>query len=245
MSVIALQGIRGGVGTTSVTTALAWALQGLGESVLVVDFSPENLLRLHFNMPFEQPRGWAHAYLDNTPWQQGAMRYTPLLDFLPFGTTSASQKLELSAKSQQTPYFLQQNITQLVATGHYRWILLDLPAEDIWLAQQGVAIADKVLLLLNADANCSVRLYQQTLPKNCHFLINKYFPASQLQQDLHELWLLTLRNILPMLIHRDEALAETLAVKQPLGEYAPQSLAATDILTLASWCLLNRAETPV
>lgn len=59
MPVIALQGLRGGMGTTSVTAALAWALQQLGESVLAIDFTPDNLLRLHFNTPFELTRGWA------------------------------------------------------------------------------------------------------------------------------------------------------------------------------------------
>ena len=61
MPVIALQGLRGGMGTTSVTAALAWALQQLGESVLAIDFTPDNLLRLHFNTPFELARGWARA----------------------------------------------------------------------------------------------------------------------------------------------------------------------------------------
>ena len=42
MPVLALQGIRGGTGTTSVTAALAWALQQLGESTLVIDWSPTN-----------------------------------------------------------------------------------------------------------------------------------------------------------------------------------------------------------
>lgn len=36
MAVLGLQGVRGGVGTTSVTAALAWSLQVLGESVLVI-----------------------------------------------------------------------------------------------------------------------------------------------------------------------------------------------------------------
>ena len=37
MAILGLHGIRGGVGTTSVTAALAWSLQLLGESVLVID----------------------------------------------------------------------------------------------------------------------------------------------------------------------------------------------------------------
>ncbi len=85
MPVIALQGLRGGMGTTSVTAALAWALQQLGESVLAIDFTPDNLLRLHFNTPFELARGWARAEQDGGGWQEGALRYCENLDFLPFG----------------------------------------------------------------------------------------------------------------------------------------------------------------
>ncbi len=70
MPVIALQGLRGGMGTTSVTAALAWALQQLGESVLAIDFTPDNLLRLHFNTPFELARGWARAERDGGRWQE-------------------------------------------------------------------------------------------------------------------------------------------------------------------------------
>lgn len=36
MAILGLQGVRGGVGTTSITAALAWSLQLLGESVLVI-----------------------------------------------------------------------------------------------------------------------------------------------------------------------------------------------------------------
>ncbi len=42
MAVLGLQGVRGGVGTTTITAALAWSL----ENVLVVDACPDNLLRL-------------------------------------------------------------------------------------------------------------------------------------------------------------------------------------------------------
>lgn len=33
MAVLGLQGVRGGVGTTTITAALAWSLQMLGENV--------------------------------------------------------------------------------------------------------------------------------------------------------------------------------------------------------------------
>lgn len=242
MPVLALQGIRGGIGTTSVIAALAWALQQLDESVLVIDFSPDNLLRLHFNMSFEQSRGWARAEVDGEGWQQGAMRYTEKLDLLPFGQLTQAENEQLSASLQQHPRQWQENLSRLLANASYRWILLDIPAGDSAFTRQALALADQTLILIHADASCHIRLHQQNLPASCHFLLNQFSASSRLQQDLHQLWLQSLNSLLPIFIHRDEAMAEALAAKQPLGEYSAQSLAAEEMMTLANWCLINAAE---
>ncbi len=89
MAVLGLQGIRGGVGTTSVTAALGWALQLLGDTVLVIDACPDNLLRLSFNVEFDLPQGWARAVLDGQDWRDAGLRYTSQLDVLHFGRLRA------------------------------------------------------------------------------------------------------------------------------------------------------------
>lgn len=71
MAVLGLQGVRGGVGTTSVTAALAWSLQVLGESVLVIDACSDNLLRMSFNVDFTHANGWGRALLTT---KTGGMR---------------------------------------------------------------------------------------------------------------------------------------------------------------------------
>ena len=58
MTTMAIQGIRGGCGSTSVTASLAWSLAQAGQSVLAIDFSRENLLRLYFDMPYDNKHGW-------------------------------------------------------------------------------------------------------------------------------------------------------------------------------------------
>ena len=242
MPVIALQGIRGGTGTTSITAGLAWALQNLGESVLVIDFSPDNLLRLFFNMSFKQPRGWARALMDNVTWQESAMRYTKSLDFIPFGSTSKADVIQVETKFLSESNFWQLNVAQLIATGNYNWILLDLPAENGILAQNGLALADHIICLLNPDVSCHVRLHQQELPERCHFLMNKYSSSNQLQQDLLQLWQHTVPDLLPIMVHLDEAVAEALAVKQPPGEYSTHSLATKELAVFANWCLTHLVE---
>jgi len=242
MPVVAFCGLRGGVGTTSITAALAWALNSLGERTLAIDFSPFNQLRMHFNTPYQQPRGWAHSALRQQPWQQSAMRYTPLLDFIPFGQLQAA---ESEAYLRNPDALLAPWAGRLHALrGDYRWVLLDIPADMPQLARQLLPQADHQVGVIVPDGNCHLRLHQAEVAENTRYLINQFNPVSKAQQDLHQLWIGSLNQRLPLLVHRDEALAEALLNKQPLGEYRPLSLAAEEIATLASWCLINLTGAP-
>ncbi|EAV5585295.1 cellulose biosynthesis protein BcsQ [Salmonella enterica] len=240
MAILGLQGVRGGVGTTSLTAALAWALQILGENVLVIDASPDNLLRMSFNVDFVHQGGWARSLLDGQDWRDAGLRYTSQLDLLPFGQLTAQERENLQAW-QETLGEIGSAIQALKASGRYSWILLDLPYGASPLTGQLVSLYDHTLAIAQVDANCHIRLHQQALPAGAHILINDLRIGSQLQDDLYQVWLQSQRRLLPIVIHRDEAMAECMASKQPLGEYRSDSLAAEEVLTLANWCLLHDA----
>ncbi|EAB4134122.1 cellulose biosynthesis protein BcsQ [Salmonella enterica] len=240
MAILGLQGVRGGVGATSLTAALAWALQILGENVLVIDASPDNLLRMSFNVDFVHQGGWARSLLDGQDWRDAGLRYTSQLDLLPFGQLTAQERENLQAW-QETLGEIGSAIQALKASGRYSWILLDLPYGASPLTGQLVSLCDHTLAIAQVDANCHIRLHQQALPAGAHILINDLRIGSQLQDDLYQVWLQSQRRLLPIVIHRDEAMAECMASKQPLGEYRSDSLAAEEVLTLANWCLLHDA----
>lgn len=240
MAILGLQGVRGGVGTTSLTAALAWALQILGENVLVIDASPDNLLRMSFNVDFVHQGGWARSLRDGQDWRDAGLRYTSQLDLLPFGQLT-SQEWENPQAWQETLGEIGSAIQALKASGRYSWILLDLPYGESPLTRQLVSLCDHTLAIAQVDANCHIRLHQQALPAGAHILINDLRIGSQLQDDLYQVWLQSQRRLLPIVIHRDEAMAECMASKQPLGEYRSDSLAAEEVLTLANWCLLHDA----
>ncbi|ECD0767064.1 cellulose biosynthesis protein BcsQ [Salmonella enterica subsp. enterica serovar Papuana] len=240
MAILGLQGVRGGVGTTSLTAALAWALQILGENVLVIDASPDNLLRMSFNVDFVHQGGWARSLLDGQDWRDAGLRYTSQLDLLPFGQLTAQER-ENPQAWQETLGEIGSAIQALKASGRYSWILLDLPYGASPLTGQLVSLCDHTLAIAQVDANCHIRLHQQALPAGAHILINDLRIVSQLQDDLYQVWLQSQRRLLPIVIHRDEAMAECMASKQPLGEYRSDSLAAEEVLTLANWCLLHDA----
>lgn len=240
MAVLGLQGVRGGVGTTSITAALGWALHVLGESVLVIDACPDNLLRLSFNVDFERQEGWARAMLDNQDWRDGGMRYTSSLDILPFGRLTAGEWENIHLL-HGTLSQLGQVLQTLKSQQRYSWVLIDLPHGFSPLTRQFIEHCDSTIAVVKPDTNCHVRLHQQALPAGAHILINDLRIGSQMQDDLYQVWLQSHRNLLPTVIHRDEAMVECLGSKQPLGEYRGDALAAEEILTLANWCLLHAA----
>jgi len=240
MTILGLQGIRGGVGTTSITAALAWSLQLLGESVLVIDACPDNLLRLSFNVEYEDPTGWARSLLDGKEWRDAGMRYTTQLDLLPFGRLAANE-WENAAQLDAVAAQLTSALKSLKTQQHYQWVLIDLPHGVSPLARHFIDLCDNLFTIIKPDTNCHVRLHQQPLPTGAHLLINDLRIGSQLQDDLWQVWLQSQPRMMPMVIHRDEAMAECLAAKQPLGEYRGDALAAEEILTLANWCLLHFA----
>ncbi len=186
-------------------------------------------------MPFEQSRGWARAELDGEGWLQGALRYLPALDILPFGQLNRAESAKLAPL---LPSWVD-HLAQLNASGNYRWILLDIPAGHSEQSERLLTLADAVICPIIADANCQIRLHQQVLPAGSRLLLNQFTSTSLLQNDLYQYLLQTQPRLLPMIIHRDEALSEALASKQPVGEYRPESMAASEILTLAHWCLIH------
>lgn len=135
MAIIALQGLRGGVGTTSITAALAWGLQQLGESVLVIDVTPANLLRMHFNTDFTHTNGWARAEFDGTAWQDAALRYTDLLDFLPFGQISADEHAQFFTNIHRWTQWAQ-NISPPLPMALLTLLFLTLTATRVYISNR-------------------------------------------------------------------------------------------------------------
>lgn len=157
---------------------------------------------------------------------------------MPYGQLSAEER-ETSQAWQERLGGIIAGLQQIKESGRYSWILLDLPDDASPLTRQLVHLCNHTLAIVNVDTNCHIRLHQQQLPTGTHILINDFRVGSQIQDDLYQVWLQSQRRLLPMVIHRDEAMAECMAAKQPIGEYRSDSLAAEEIMTLANWCLLH------
>ncbi|MNQ55558.1 cell division protein [compost metagenome] len=223
MKSLCLQGVRGGVGNSALLAAIGHALHCLGQRVLLVDMCPENLLGMHFNLPVAERGGWARAMLDGQGWHSQAWGLLPGLCVLPYGRLQRPEQEQIEQRLCNEPQLWARRERSLAE--HFDWVLFDLP--------QRLQIQ-----VLEADAACHALLQQQDVKR--YLLVNRFDPASQLQNDLLLVW----RNrygarLLPVTVHDDEAMREALACKAPVGRYAESSLVAQDVMSLATWCLAH------
>lgn len=235
MTVLALSGLRGGVGTTSLVAALGFALHLQGLRVLLLDLCPRNLLRLHCNLALEAPQGWARAELDGGAWSEPLLQVQGELYLLPHGRLDGAEIAVLGQRLGATPDYWPRRLLEL--RRHFDWVLLDLPPGVPGLPAPALGGEVRRLRVLEADAACHALLSLEGEGEG-PLLLNRFDPTSPLQRDLLLLWRERLDGRLaPLLIHRDEAMAGALAWKSPLGHYAGDSLAARDVSSLATWCV--------
>lgn len=243
MKQLVLRGLRGGIGATSLLAGLGIALHEQGERVLLIDLSPDNMLRLHFSVDVAYASGWARAQLDAAPWHASALELLPSLHLLPYGELGGAEISQIEGQLCADSSCWAQR-SDLIAH-NYDWVLFDLP-QRLPGHRAVVSEANRADVLINLatpDPGCHVLLQQRPRPDADLLLINRFNPASQLQRDLLLLWRSQPRsNRQPQLIHEDEALPEALAHKLPIGHYAPKSQAASDLRSLALWCLAQRAK---
>ncbi|MGL5344094.1 MAG: cellulose synthase operon protein YhjQ/BcsQ [Plesiomonas sp.] len=158
MPVIAIQGIRGGCGATTVAAGLAAALQSLNYPVLLWDLSPNNLLGQHLGLPFSEPTGWANAITQEQPWHHAAFTTEHAgLQLLPFGLINNIQALNSLPED-----WLSKALTRLDLPRN-SWVILDTPLYPHFLSQQAEQAADIWLQVTEADPACHA-LMQSRLP---------------------------------------------------------------------------------
>lgn len=240
MIVAALHGLRGGTGASAITAALAEALVLAGRRVLCIDLDPRNLLRLHFNHPWEDDQGWAvDAERD---WHQKAFALGEHLHVLPYGRASgAAERFEHDWRT--APQAWPQRLARLDAR-HYDWVLLDVPTGWPEHQRQARRMAALWLTVAHADAACHTLLADRPVGVNEFLLVNRFASRSALQSDLLGLWQRDYRDWLaPCVIHQDEGMFEALAHKRSVVGYRPDSLASQDLRRLTAW-LLTREGTP-
>lgn len=250
MNVVALHGLKGGVGTTTVVANLAAAIQSLNRPVLAIDLCAQNNLRLHFAMPLNDGSGFATQVRDHQPWHQAAYCSTSGVQFLPFGQDDFDAGVAaMEHLMQKDPFWLEQWLEKLDLPED-AWVLLDCPIFPSPYNAAGMAVADTSILVLNPETLSYTALHGSNRARYLDFgddnnqllLLNRYCPAIDLEKDITSLIKSDFEDaLIPITIHRDESLREALAYKKTVLDAAPASQSSQDFSLVALW-LTSRAD---
>ena len=241
--VLTMRGVRGGCGATTLLAALGWALHEHGQRVLLLELCPAGMLGLHVGLPVSEPRGWARAVLDGGDWREQAFAVSEGLALLPYGGVDAGDVPQVDAWLTAREGWWPQRLAGM--SGEHDWILVDLPHASPINAEAlaGANAAGLALTVVTVDPACHVALHRRA-PDGL-VLANRYDPSRQLQRDLVHLWQRGLgARLVPQLVHEDAVVPEALAMKQPVGRFMPDALAAADAAALAVWCIARAARMP-
>ena len=250
MNIVAVHGLKGGVGTTTIVANLAAAINSLNRPVIAIDLCAQNNLRLHFAMDLNDSNGLASQIRDHQPWQNAAYVSQAGVQFLPFGHDDYDACVAaMETMMHKSPFWLEQWLEKLDVSPD-TWILLDCPIFPSPYNAAALAVADTSILVLNPETLSYTALHGSNRARYLDFgdeqnqllLLNRYCPAIELERDITSLIKSDFEHaLIPITIHRDESLRQSLAFKKTVIECAPASQSAQDFSLAALW-LTSRAD---
>ena len=254
MSVIGVVSMKGGVGKTSVTANLAVALArtlGAGR-VSAVDLDPQNALRFHLGLDFDDHSGVCIQSVEGRSWSEVAKPTEHGVLCLPYGEVTEEQRGEFEDSLDAHPSSIGDQIED-AGLNTNAIVLIDTPPGPSPYLRQTLACADLIIVVLLADAASYATVstmeswlaeMQEQFPRTPHlYLLNQIDRTDLLNKDVADVLHHRLQDkLIPMGVHLDESVREALAFQQPVMAYDPHGQASHDLARLAEYLIdtLNR-----
>ncbi len=238
---ILVQGVKGGCGATTVSANLAAAFNKQGAYVVVLDITPQNDLRLHFGMDFNDQNG-LFKNLSTQESIASAYQSNSGSTFFPFGELATDEAANVIQKMATKPFFIDEIINNIefnFASNQDVIIIVSAEYHFAALIKQSIeSVACEVLVALTDGASFAQlvkRQYEFDYEKSI-LLLNQFLPSFTLAKDMQLLMIDRWQQIGPNRIKtlfRDEFVAEALAQNSNVVDYAGQSKSAKDYHLLA------------
>lgn len=224
--VLVLFSLAGGVGKTSLAASLGRALAARGERVLLVDTCSFGLLPFYFGANDIKP-GLVRTFSGGTG--------DPAIKVMTLETERESADSDLLRREIGRG---AQDATR---------VLIDIATGSAATLRQVLQLTPTILVPVVPDMASVVTL--QSLEGFLHnqegltgrrlqawYVVNQFDPSTPLHLDVREVLRQQLgERLLPFAIHRAPAVSEALAEGMTVIDYSPNSAAAEDVMSLATW----------
>ena len=234
--VVALVSINGGVGRSTLATALSSGLQRHGESVVALDLDPQNALHHHFGVSGTLP-GIGRTSLEHGQWSPLQQLGFAGCQVITFGDIDIEQQENLERWLKHEPSWLAQRLAAL-GLSERQTVIIDTPAGNNVYFHQALSVADVVLVIAQADAACLGTLdhldgllaphLEGERPPVVHVVVNQVDEGNAFSLDMLEAFKQRLGKA-PLEVHRDMAINEALAFAADPLDNATKRLAGDDI----------------
>jgi cellulose synthase operon protein YhjQ len=244
MKTIAFISGKGGVGKSTVCANLAVAVAKRGKKIAVIDLDPQNSQRLHLGLGVEEIAGLVREGIEVK-----SLFDSPFgVYFIPFGRASDEDLEDFRTGLLANTDWLSNRIAGLHSCG-FDYVFLDTPPGASVYLEQALTAAHKAIVVILPDAASFL-----TLPKTSELidqyaanrkdfqgavrLINQMPIESRLGHQVRDaVYADASMPVVPLVIHKDSAVSQSLAFERPVLEYEPGSMASLDFQYLADWFL--------
>lgn len=246
MFVTAFTSAQGGVGKTSVAANLGAILAARGLPVLVMEWDPANRLAFFLGLPEPPEQGWIRPAAAGAAWPGTALENSDRVQFLPYGNVPGVERMPFEAMIASDASWLARQLRSLDLDADTHVLLDVLRGPSVYLDQALVA-ADLVIAILTPSPAFALDIAvleaagrrtatADSTVSDMFFLLNQLDTTRRLQRDVLVILRADLeQQLLPYVVHRDDAFPEAIAANVSLADYAPDSQAGHDLQGLASW----------
>ncbi|MNO80839.1 Septum site-determining protein MinD [compost metagenome] len=238
--VIAVISAKGGVGKSTLASALTTALRLEGGRTLAIDLDPQNALQYHLGAE-PDVAGMAYASLKGEDWKSLLLAGSAGSLLLPYGSVTEDERRTLERYLENDRYWLAGQLASMDLSEN-DVVILDTPPGRTSYLTQALMVADQVLVVATADAACFVTLDQmeRLLEERgargqaplCNYVINQFDSDRLFCRDMHEVLKRRLGSRLLGVVALDHAIGEALAYGENPLLQAESSQACRDMLML-------------